>query len=143
MAADQRPNKGGPKFFTENVGRNGLESHIFFGQKIAAFCCKSANLPNRTCFTRVHPPPKNSLNPFAVHFGGVLGLFSYSFLGQKAKFSTSSGGGGGGGTAALGGRHGSQITQGVKMETVLVCLAGRESYFPDIAPETPQHFPAP
>ena len=49
------------RFFTENVARNGRKSPIF-GQKKknAPFCCKNANLPNRTRFTRLRG-------------GGVLG----------------------------------------------------------------------
>ena len=44
------------RFFTENVAQNGRKSPIF-GQKNAPFCCKNANLPNRTRFTRLPPPP--------------------------------------------------------------------------------------
>ena len=49
-------NKTDQTFFIENVARNGLKS-LFLGPKSAPFCCKNANLPNRTCFTRIRRPP--------------------------------------------------------------------------------------
>ena len=49
---DRFRNKADQTFFIENVARNGLKSH-FLGPKSAPFCCKNANLPNRTCFTRI------------------------------------------------------------------------------------------
>ena len=49
---DRFRNKTDQTFFIENVARNGLKSH-FLGPNSAPFCCKNANLPNRTCFTRI------------------------------------------------------------------------------------------
>ena len=49
---DRFQNKTDQTFFIENVARNGLKSNIL-GQKNAPFSCKNANLPNRTCFTRI------------------------------------------------------------------------------------------
>ena len=38
----------------------------FFGPKMAPFCCKSANLSNRACFTRIPPPPQKMLILFLL-----------------------------------------------------------------------------
>ena len=40
------------QFLAENVVRNG-RTQAFLVQKNAPFSCKNANLPNRTCFTRL------------------------------------------------------------------------------------------
>ena len=42
------------RFLSENVARNDLRSR-FFWPKNAPFSCGNANLPNRTCFTRLPP----------------------------------------------------------------------------------------
>ena len=47
-----RRTKRASRVRTQNAVRNGLKSHMF-GPKNAPFCCKNANLPNCTCFTRI------------------------------------------------------------------------------------------
>ena len=55
-------------FFTENVVRSGMKSR-FLGPKHVPFCCKNANLPNRTCFTRIQTPlPKQRSDGFPLEF---------------------------------------------------------------------------
>ena len=73
---DRFRNKTDQTFFIENVARNGLKSH-FLGPKSAPFCCKNANLPSRTCFTRIPPPPPEKVSIW----GFSADLYSFSSFG--------------------------------------------------------------
>ena len=84
MQADHCSYKSGPNLFTENVARNGLKSHMF-GPKNAPFCGKNANLPNRTCFSRIRgggqrtPPNKTEKHVGQKCLNDVVMLLIFCF----------------------------------------------------------------
>ena len=60
VPVDHFRNKMDQTFFLGNVARNSLICKVafFLRPKSVPFCCKNANLPNRACFTRIPPSPR-------------------------------------------------------------------------------------